>query len=102
MDRNAIITTLRDHEAELHELGVVSLSLFGSIARGEDSEDSDIDLAVKLDPAKTPDGFRYFGRLSELQERMQRFLGRDVDIVPEPANKPHFQSEIDKDRILVF
>jgi predicted nucleotidyltransferase len=61
MDRNTIIATLRDREAELKALGVVSLSLFGSAARGDATEESDIDVAVTLDPASTPRGFYYAG-----------------------------------------
>ena len=102
MDRNAIITKLRDSEAELRELGVVSLSLFGSTARGDDSEKSDIDVAVTLDPAATPRGFYYIGRLDELKERLEAALGRPVDLVTEPARKLRFQKEIDRDRVRAF
>ena len=58
MDRDAIIRRLSQHEAEFRELGIESLSLFGSAARGESSENSDIDLAVKLGHARLPKGFR--------------------------------------------
>jgi predicted nucleotidyltransferase len=44
MERNDAITKLRAHEAELRELGVEHLYLFGSTARGEAREDSDVDL----------------------------------------------------------
>ncbi len=102
MDRNAIISTLRDRESELRALGVVSLSLFGSAARGDTTEDSDIDVAVTLDPAATPRGFYYIGRLDELRERLEAALGRPVDLVPEPIEKPRFQQEIDRDRVRAF
>ena len=75
MDRNVIIATLRGREAELRALGVVSLSLFGSAARGDATEASDIDVAVTLDPASTPRGFYYIGRLDELRERLEAALG---------------------------
>lgn len=102
MDRNAIIATLRCREAELRALGVVSLSLFGSVARGDATEESDIDVAVTLDPAKTPRGFYYIGRLDEVRERLEAALGRHVDLVPEPAEKRRFQQEIDRDRVRAF
>ncbi len=102
MDRNAIIAALRDREAEFRALGVVSLSLFGSAARGEATDESDIDVAVTLDPATTPRGFYYIGRLEELRERLEAVLGRSVDLVPEPAQKPRFQQEIERDRVRAF
>ncbi len=102
MDRNAIIATLQGREAEFRALGVVSLSLFGSAARGDATEESDIDLAVTLDPAATPRGFYYIGRLDELRERLEAALGRPVDLVPEPVEKPRFQQEIERDRVRAF
>ena len=102
MDRNAIIATLRNRQAELRELGVVSLSLFGSVARGDDGAQSDIDVAVTLDPATTPRGFYYIGRLDELKEHLEAALGRAVDLVTEPARKQRFQQEIDRDRVRAF
>jgi len=102
MDRNAIIATLRGREAELKALGVVSLSLFGSAARGDGTEESDIDLAVTLDPTMTPRGFYFIGRLDELRERLEAALGQPVDLVPEPVEKPRFQQEIDRDRVRAF
>ncbi len=83
-------------------LGALSLSLFGSAARGEASGRSDIDLAVTLDPATTPRGFYYIGQLEELRERLEAVLGRPVDLVPEPVEKPRFQQEIDRDRVRAF
>ena len=102
MDKDAIIARLRQHEAEFRQLGVESLSLFGSTARGENTERSDVDLAVKLDRKRMPTGFRYAGRLEELRERFEAALGRPVDVVPEPVRKRRFQEEIDKDRVLAF
>ena len=102
MDRDAIVGTLRQHEAEFRELGVESLSLFGSAARGESTQDSDVDLAVKLDHARMPSGFRYMSRLEELREKLEATLGRPVDVVPEPVRRRRFQEKIDRDRVLAF
>jgi uncharacterized protein len=102
MNRDAIIARLRQHEAEFRLLGVESLSLFGSVARGENTGRSDIDLAVKLDHRMMPSGFHYAGRLEELRERLEETLGRPVDVVPEPVRRRRFQEEIDKDRVIAF
>ncbi len=102
MDRNGIIARLKQHEAEFRQFGVESLSLFGSAARGENTEQSDVDLAVKLDHRRMPTGFHYASRLEELRERLEATLGRPVDVVYEPVRKRRFQEEIDKDRVLAF
>lgn len=48
MNREQIIATLRTHESELKAAGVLSVSVFGSIGRGDAGKDSDIDVAVRL------------------------------------------------------
>jgi predicted nucleotidyltransferase len=102
MIKTAVLTTLRNHAAELRALGIESLSLFGSVARDEDDENSDIDIAVKFDPSRAPRGLAYFGFLDRLEGRLKEALGRNVDVVPEPAVKSEIQKEIDRDRIVAF
>ena len=102
MDRDTIIAKLNEHRAELQHLGVVSASLFGSTARGDNSRASDIDIAVKLDPARTPRGLDYIGYVDAIQERLEALLEKEVDVVPEPARKQRLQEQIDKDRVVAF
>ena len=102
MDCDAIISTLNKHRTELQQLGVVSASLFGSAARGDNTPLSDIDIAVRLDPARTPRGLSYVGFVEAIRERLEVLLESEVDLVPEPAVKRRLQDEIDKDRILAF
>jgi predicted nucleotidyltransferase len=49
MDRDEILERLRAHMAEIRVLGVKRLALFGSVARGEAGEESDIDVLVVVD-----------------------------------------------------
>jgi predicted nucleotidyltransferase len=53
-----VIATLRAHEAELRQAGLRSLSLFGSVARGETEPDSHIDLAAEFEPPARMDLLR--------------------------------------------
>jgi uncharacterized protein len=48
MNRQQDIATLRDYEPELKAIGVLSASVFGSVARDEAGPHSDIDVAVRL------------------------------------------------------
>jgi len=76
MSQQEVIKKLRDHGDELREMGVRSLSLFGSVVREEGGPTSDVDLLVEFD---RPVGlFRFY----EVQERLQEILGaRRVDLV---------------------
>ena len=102
MNREQIIATLRAHESELRSVGVLSLSLFGSAARGESLVDSDVDVAVRLAQNFSEPGFDYFSRLDDLQARLAEVLGCKVDVVEEPVRKERFQKKIDMDRALAF
>ena len=98
LSAETILTRLRSHSDELRDAGIRHLSLFGSIARGEARETSDIDLAVELDPSFHVGLFR----LMALQRRLSDVLGRAVDLLPEPAENTRLQRHIDRDRHRAF
>jgi predicted nucleotidyltransferase len=93
-----VIASLRAHETELRRAGIRHLSLFGSLARGDATVDSDVDLAAEFDPAARMDLFR----LAALERRIAEILGRRVDLLPEPVEKPRLRANIDRDRRLAF
>jgi predicted nucleotidyltransferase len=101
MERDDVIAALKAHEQELRTAGVLGLSLFGSVARGEDST-HDVDVAVRLGENFSAPGLSYFSRLSELEGRLSGILGCRVDVIEEPVRKKRFQEEIDRDRTLAF
>lgn len=100
MDRATAIARLKSFEPELRALGVESLSLFGSTARDEARPDSDIDVAVSLEPIVS--GFEFFGRLDRVREELSQRMGIAVDVIPEPRRPNRIKAAIDKDRQLVF
>src|ERR1700683_807406 len=102
MKSDEIISKLRAHESELRAAGVTSLALFGSAARGEQREDSDVDVVVKLSEEARRGGFAYFGRIDSLTRRLAEILKRPVDVVAEPIIKDGLRREIEKDRIGAF
>jgi len=102
MDRERVISALRTAELELKAVGVLSMSVFGSTARGEAGPDSDIDVAVRLGESFSSGGLDYFWRLDQLQQHLTQLLGCKVDVVAEPARKERLQNEIDKDRALAY
>ena len=78
-------------------MGVEHVSIFGSIARDEAGEGSDLDLAIRLRPDMRL-GWNYF----TLDERIGTLLGIAVDLVTEPASRSRLQAEIDRDRVDAF
>ena len=69
--------------------GASNLRLFGSVVRGEEGADSDIDLLV--DMAED----RGFGDYLALVEELERVLARRVDIVIDRSLSPHFRPYIE-------
>ena len=93
-----VIATLQAHEAELRHAGIRRLSLFGSVARGDAEAGSDVDLLAELDPEAR---IGLFG-LSALERRLAELVGRPVDLLPEPVEKPRLRANIERDRIRAF
>lgn len=86
---------MKAHEQELRTSGVLGLSLFGSVARGEDSV-HDVDVAVRLSENFPAPDLNYLSCLSELEGRLSGILGCKVDVIEEPVGKKRFQTEIDR------
>ena len=101
MERDHVIAALKAHERELRTAGVLSVSVFGSVARGEVSA-HDVDVAVRLSENFSARGLSYFSRLNELEGRLSGILGCKVDVIEEPVRGRRFQTEIDRDRALAF
>jgi predicted nucleotidyltransferase len=102
MDRETALTLIRHHEAELKTLGVVSLSLFGSTARGEAGSGSDVDVAVHVPVREDEGGLAYLGRLDRIRAYLSDVLDTPVDVIAEPTTRPRLQQHIDRDRHIAF
>ena len=77
-----ILTVLRELRSNLgRRYPIRRLALFGSWARGDAREDSDVDLLVDVDPSIGLD-------FVELAEELERALGRQVDLVSRRAIRP--------------
>lgn len=103
MDKDTVIAKLREHEAELRASGAEHVSLFGSVARGDATADSDLDVLVKLSEPIIQSGWGYFSALAILQERITDITGYEkVDVVAEPISKDNVRRSIEKDRAIAF
>jgi uncharacterized protein len=72
--------------------GVARLEVFGSVSRGEDKPDSDIDLLYVLKPEATPDWTFY-----DLEGELAAILGRPVDLVPKHAINKYLRERVLQD-----
>jgi len=79
-----------------NDYGITSLQLFGSVARGEDHEGSDVDVFVETE---TPNPFL----LMDAKDYLEWLVGRSVDIIRNHKNlNPRLRSRIERDGIAVF
>ncbi len=96
MKRNDALRLLRQHKPELAQrYGVVELALFGSSARDQAREDSDVDILVAFDGPATSQ--RYFG----VQFYLEDLLGCPVDLVTDKALRPELRPYVEREAIRV-
>lgn len=72
-----VLSTLRREEAGLRRRGILHAGVFGSVARGEDTPSSDVDILVEIDYASS---FSTMD-LMEIEEQLASLFGRRVDVV---------------------
>jgi predicted nucleotidyltransferase len=92
-----LIAELRRRAPDIRALGATSLYLFGSVARGEATETSDIDLFIDYDP----DRFS-FVELIRLRERLSEALGHPADLTTREGLHPLLRRAIEAEAIKVF
>ena len=89
MDLREVLTRKRDEIAKIAAIhGARNIRVFGSVARGEADEKSDIDFLVEMEPGRSL--FDLGGLLMDLQE----VLGRDVDVVTERGLNPRIRDRV--------
>jgi len=87
--RDKIIDTLKPW-------GVRKVALFGSVVRGEESSESDIDILVQF---KEPIGLF---ALARLKRSLSEKLGRNVDLVTEGALSPYIRPFVEREEVVLY
>lgn len=85
---NKIKNLLISHREQLSQLGGYHLAIFGSVARDEATEDSDVDILVDFDSKKGLFGF------ADLKFYLEELLNRHVDLVTKRALHPSLKTRI--------
>ena len=96
--KSEIRAELTAMEATLRREGVTTLSLFGSLVRGEAQADSDIDVLIEVDPGAD------FGLLDLIgvQHLIEDRLDRKVDVLKRGGIRPEFEQRILREAETVF
>jgi predicted nucleotidyltransferase len=98
MDKDQVIAKLREHEPELKAAGIVRLAVFGSVARGDNSVGSDVDLLADFDKSK----HYTLLTLGRLESRLADLLGTRVDLSSPEWLKDSIKSKVLREAISAF
>ena len=94
MDKDDVLRLLRTHKPSLAtRFGVTALALFGSFARDEATDGSDVDILVRFDGPATSRS--YFG----LQFYIEDLLGRRVDLVTDKALRRELRPYVEREAL---
>jgi uncharacterized protein len=98
MDRDQVIQTLREHRDELCAAGLLHLSIFGSVARGDASGQSDVDLMADFDKSRR----LTLVKIRSLQHRLTELLGLEVDLSSADWMREPVRSRAIREAVIVF
>jgi predicted nucleotidyltransferase len=98
MKRDEVISRLRAHEAELKAAGILRLAIFGSVARGDNSPESDVDLLADFDKTK----HYTLLTMGRLESRLADLLGTRVDLSSPDWLKESIKNRVLREAIIAF
>lgn len=98
MNKQDAIAILRRSETALRARGVRSVALFGSVARGDNRPDSDIDIMVEIDPEAPIGVYDYVA----LKDYIASLFDGPVDVVSRDSLKPYVRPAATADAVYAF
>jgi uncharacterized protein len=95
--RDQVLAVLRENRGRLATVyGVRDLRLFGSVARGEATQTSDVDLVVDFDPDRIT-----LTAFLDFSEDLEALLGRRVDVVSLQKLAPRLRAQVEAEAVRV-
>jgi predicted nucleotidyltransferase len=98
MRRDQVIARLKEAEPALRARGIRRAAVFGSVARGEERPDSDIDILVEFEPGREGTIYDYVA----LKEFVANLFDGPVDVIDRAGLKPHLRAPSARDSIYAF
>ncbi len=89
-----IRTTIASNRNAIRRFGVQKIGFFGSFVRGEQNDDSDIDLLVIFEPGK-----KSIDNLMDLYEFVQQLFHRKIDLLTPEGISPYLRPYIEKETV---
>lgn len=94
--RSAVLATLEQELPCIRETyGVAEIGIFGSVSRGEDTAESDIDILYTFQPGKAT-----LANLTGLHDHLEQTFGRKIDLVSRKWISPILRPIIEQDAII--
>ena len=91
------IAKLKEYKNEILKIaflhGAKNIKVFGSVARGEENQNSDVDFVVEMSKGKT-----VLNRIALMQD-LKKLLGQDVDVVTYKSLKERVRNSLIKDAV---
>jgi len=81
--------------------GVKRVAVFGSMVRGEDTPNSDVDILLALKPPDERPPLGLFEWIA-LEQKLSQILGREVDLVTENGVSPYIRPYIDSEKVILY
>jgi len=96
MNKETLLLKLKTLQPHYKKEGVLLLGIFGSYARDEESETSDIDILIETTPKflKTYKGFKAFAKLDEIKHELEQVFEKEIDLVDKVGLNQHHNTYI--------
>jgi uncharacterized protein len=91
-NKQEIFSILDDIKDTLKSMGIKRMGLFGSFARDESTDQSDVDIIVSFLP-----GYKNYDTFFRLAELLEEHFDRKVELITEESVSPYIKTEIDKE-----
>jgi uncharacterized protein len=98
MNTQDAIATLRRNENVLRARGVTHAAVFGSVARGANRPDSDLDIMIDIDPKARVTLFDFV----ELKDYIVGLFDGPIDVIDRDGLKPHLRAPVARDAVYAF